>query len=76
MQQNGWRFWLHLKEVSGRESKSDRLKRNCVLMSQPEKKSSEGTTVAMPVHHIIVSPITGLLETHTVTIKDENQVSN
>ena len=43
-----------------------------VLMSQQERK--ETTITEMPVHHIIVSPITGLLETHSITIKDENQV--
>lgn len=41
--------------------------------SQSEKKAN-GSTVRMPVHQIVVSPITGLLETHTITIRDDDQV--
>ena len=43
--------------------------------SQSEAKANV-SLVGMPVQQIIVSPITGLLETHTVTINREiNQVS-
>ena len=41
--------------------------------SQSEKKAN-GSAGRMPVHQIVVSPITGLLETHTITIRDEDQV--
>ena len=41
--------------------------------SQSEKKAN-GSVVRMPVHQIVVSPLTGLLETHTITIRDEDQV--
>ena len=40
---------------------------------QPDSKPSVNAGV-MPVHQIVVSPITGLLETHTVTIREVDQV--